>query len=123
QVNLRPGNILSGGFLYNFANNDRFGLSFLNPPETTVDHRQRLYMSTLRDQAYLAGGSLLTVGFADSRGVVGDTPAGDLAFEITPTGNRGNYFSNVQRQFYRQQLLANLFLPILHARGSHKLKL
>ena len=122
QVNLTPGNILTGGFLYNLANNDRFGLSFLNPAESTVNHRERLYMSTLRDQAYLSGGSLLTVGFADTRGVFGDTPAGTQTFEITPTGNRGNYFSNVQRHFYRQQWLANLFLPTLHLKGTHQLK-
>ncbi len=122
QVNLRPGNILTGGFLYNLADQNRYGLSFLNPPETTLNHRQRLYMSTLRDQAYLAGGSLLTVGFADTRGVWDDIPAGDLPYEITPTGNRGNYFSNVQRHFYRQQWLGNLFLPTLHASGTHQLK-
>ena len=122
QVNLRPANILTGSFLYNYADNKRFGLSFLNPPETTVDHKQRLYMSTLRDQAYLTGGSLLTVGFADTRGVFGDTPFGNQPFEITPTGNRGNYFSNVQRHFVRQQWIANLFLPTLHAFGTHQLK-
>src|SRR5207253_1407769 len=31
-------------------------------------------------------------------------------------------FSNIQRHFYRQQWLANLFLPTLHALGSHELK-
>jgi hypothetical protein len=62
------------------------------------------------------------VGLAVTRGLFGDTPFGNQPFEMTPTGNRGNYFSNVQSHFYRQQWLANLFLPTLHARGTHQLK-
>ena len=67
QVNLTPANILTGSFLFNLADINRTGLSFLNPVEATTNHRQALYMSTLRDQAYF-GGALLDVGFADSRG-------------------------------------------------------
>ncbi len=122
QVNLTPANILTGSFLINLAQTNRYGLSFLTPAETTLSHRQSLYMSTLRDQAYLGGGSLLDVGFADSRGMVRDLPQGNMLFEITPFGNRGNYFSTTDRHFYRQQWIANLFLPTLHLAGSHQLK-
>jgi hypothetical protein len=122
QVNLTPTNILTGSFLFNLADNTRYGLSFLSPAETTTTHRQSLYMSTIRDQMYLSGGSLLDLGFADSRGDLRDVPQGSQLFEITPFGNRGNYFARRNRHFYRQQWVANLFLPTLHLRGTHQLK-
>lgn len=122
QVNLTPTHILTGSFLFNIADNTRYGLSFLTPAETTTTHRQALYMSTLRDQMYLSGGSLLDVGFADSRGNLHDVPQGSQLFQITPFGNRGNYFANLDRHFYRQQWIANLFLPTLHLQGTHQLK-
>ncbi len=122
QVNLAPGNILTGSFLMNYADVERNGLSFFNPIESTINHRQSLYMSTLRDQHYFRGGSLLDVGLADSRGVLLDMPQGTSLFEITPLGNRGNYFTGIDRHFYRQQWVANLFLPTLHLRGTHHLK-
>lgn len=122
QVNLTPANILTGSFLINLSETDRYGLSFLTPAETTLSHRQDLYMSTVRDQAYLPGGSLLDIGFADSRGIVRDLPQGDALFQFTPFGNRGNYFSTTDRHFYRQQWIANLFLPTLHLAGTHQVK-
>ena len=122
QVNLTPGNILTGGFLVNAARSSHIGLSFLNPAETTTDSRQTLVMSTARDQAYLPGGILLEVGFADTRGVVRSLPQGVQLFEMTPFGDRGNYFVNLDRHFYRQQEMANLFLPVKRLLGTHLLK-
>ena len=122
QVNLTPANILTGSFLLNLSQTDRYGLSFLTPADTTLTHRQALYMSSIRDQAYLAGGSLLDIGFADSRGILRDMPQGDALFQFTPYGNHGNYFSTTDRHFYRQQWIANLFLPTLHLAGTHQLK-
>jgi Carboxypeptidase regulatory-like domain len=122
QVNLTPGNILTGSFLYNLNDANHSGLSILNPVESTLNRRQTLYMSTVRDQAYFTGGALLDLGFADSRGLVHTLPQGSQLFQITPDGNRGNYFSALDRHFYRQQWIANLFMPILHAAGTHQLK-
>jgi len=121
QVNLTPTNILTGSFLVNLGDTTRSGLSFLNPVEATTNLHQMLYMSTVRDQAYL-GGALLDVGFADSRGYLRNTPQGDALYQITPFGNRGNYFSNQDRHFYRQQWIANLFAPTRHLLGTHQLK-
>jgi hypothetical protein len=122
QVNLAPANILTASFLFNLADNSNYGLSFLNPAEATTTHQQTLYMSTIRDQHYFGGGELLDVGFADSRGILKDTPQGNQLFEITPGGNRGNYFANLDRHFYRQEWLANVFLPTLKLAGSHRIK-
>lgn len=122
QVNLKPTNILTGSFLFNLADNTHYGLSFLTPVEATTSNRQWLYMSTIRDQIYLPGGSLLDLGFADSRGAARNVPQGQQLYEITPTGDRGNYFSDQDRHFYRQQWVSNLFLPTLHLAGTHQLK-
>jgi hypothetical protein len=122
QVNLTPANILTGSFLLNLSDLNRNGLSFLNPAETTTSHRQTLYMSTLRDQAYFSGGALLDVGFSDTRTLLRDIPQGSALFQITPFGSRGNYFVDLDRHSYRQQWVANLFLPTLHLAGTHQLK-
>ena len=121
QVNITPANILTASFLYNLADTNRNGLSILNPAETTTNIRQATYMSTIRDQHYF-GGALLDVGFADTRGLLRNPPRGDVVYEITPSGNRGNYFSGVNRHWYRQQVTANLFLPAVHFHGEHHLK-
>jgi hypothetical protein len=122
QANLTPSNILTGSFLFNLADINHNGLSFLNPVETTTNNRQDLFMSTLRDQAYFSGGALLDAGFADSRGTVHNVPQGSSLYELTPYGSSGNYFVNLDRHFYRQQWVSNLFLPTLHLGGTHQLK-
>ncbi|HXA52040.1 MAG TPA: TonB-dependent receptor [Candidatus Acidoferrum sp.] len=118
QYNITPGNILTASFLYNLGYTNRFGLSVLNPSETTTDPRQQLFMSTIRDQHYF-GGALFDIGFADTRGLVRNPPQGNVLYEITPLGNRGNYFSAVNRHYYRQQVVANVFLPVINWHGAH----
>ncbi len=121
QYNIAPGNILTASFLFNLDYTRRFGLSILNPVETTTSPRREMFMSTLRDQHYFSG-ALLDLGFSDSRGVVRNPPQGTAIYQITPLGNRGNYFSSVNRHYYRQQEVGNLFLPVLHWKGEHRLK-
>jgi hypothetical protein len=121
QVNLTPGNTLTLGFLYNLADTNRSGLSILNPAETTTNIRQTLYMSTIRDQHYF-GGALLDLGFADTRQLLRNPPLGNQIYQITPFGNSGNFFSGTTRHAYRQQEIANLFLPTAHFHGEHHIK-
>ncbi len=71
HVNLTPANILTASFLFNLADTNRYGLSILNPLETTTNIRADTYMSTIRDQHYFSG-KLMDVGFADSRGATND---------------------------------------------------
>jgi hypothetical protein len=122
QVNLTQANILTGGFLYNLSDDNHNGLSVLNPVQTTLSHRQTLYMSTIRDQHYFGHGALLEAAFADSRSQLRDLPQGDQIFQITPFGDLGNYFVSRQRHSYRQQWMGNLYLPTLHFLGTHQLK-
>ena len=121
QFNVTPANTLTASFLYNLADTNRVGLSILTPAEATTNIRQTMYMSTIRDQHYF-GGALLDIGFADTRGLLHNPSQGTAIYEITPFGNRGNYFSSVNRHWYRQQTTANLFLPTAHFHGEHHLK-
>jgi Carboxypeptidase regulatory-like domain/TonB-dependent Receptor Plug Domain len=122
RADLKPSNILTASFLWNLINNSHNGLSFINPLQTTTDSRQLTFISTVRDQQYLSGGGLLDVGFADTRGYLRSLPQGDGLFQITPYGDLGNYYVGLDRHFYRQQVTANLFLPIVHLHGSHLVK-
>jgi hypothetical protein len=123
QVNLTPGNILTGSFLVNIADSKRSGLTFLDPVETTTSHRQDLYMASLKDQIYFGGGALLEVGFAATRGLLRQVPRGNEIFEISPYGRRGNYFVYLERHTGRQQWMANAFLPGFQRWGEHQIKM
>src|SRR5437867_1732060 len=68
QVNLAPSNILIGSLLVNYVDQNRNGLSFLDPVETTINRRQNLYFTSIKDQIYFRNGALTEVGFAASRG-------------------------------------------------------
>ena len=122
QINLAPGNILTGSFLLNFGDTSRSGLSFVNPAEATTNRAQTLYVSSLRDQWY-ANGILVDLGFADTRGIARDLPQGAGLFQITPFGNRGNFYAGFNRHFFRQEWISNVFLPAMHLAGTHQFKL
>jgi hypothetical protein len=122
RVDLAPSNVATGSVLLDISDRSRTGLSVLNPAETTTDNRQMLIVSSLRDQQYFHGGALLDLGFADTRGFLHSLPQGGELYQITPTGDRGNYFVGRDRHYYRQQVVANLFLPALHLAGTHLLK-
>ena len=123
QANLTSANILTAGFLYNLSDDNHQGLSVLNPLQTTLSHRQTLYMSTIRDQHYFAGGALVEAAFADSRSQIRDLPQGDQVFQITPFGDLGNYFVSRLRHSYREQGLGSVYLPTRHFLGEHRFKI
>jgi hypothetical protein len=122
QVNLTPANILTAGFLANYADSDHFGLSFLDPMETTLHRRQNFAMGMVRHQAYLGRGLLLEFGFAYSRGVLRQNPQGQSTYELSPVGRRGNYFVDLTRRSDRQQWIVGAILPVWSAGGQHQFK-
>jgi hypothetical protein len=122
QANLRPSNVATGSVLLNLSDTSRAGLSVLNPAQATTDLRQMLLVDSLRDQQYFSGGALLEFGFADTRGFLRSLPQGQQLYEITPTGDLGNYFVNQDLHYYRQQAIGDLFLPTLRFLGKHQLK-
>ena len=65
QVNLTPANILYTDFLFNYQRATELGLGVLTPPSTTLDQRGRTWFLGLKDQIYVARGTLLELGFAE----------------------------------------------------------
>src|SRR5713101_4570638 len=122
QVNLAPSNILTGSLLVNFVDENRNGLSFLDPVETTINRRQNLYFASAKDQIYFHNGALTEVGVAVSSGFTRESPQGNKIFEILPSGKRGNYFVYLTRRSSRQQWVSNTYLPARHFFGAHQLR-
>ncbi len=122
QVNLKPSNILTSSLLVNYVDANHNGLSFLSPIETTLDRRQNLVMTTIKDQVYLRR-ALIEFGFADSRSVTRESPQGHTPFEFLPSGRRGNYFLDLTRHSQRQQWTANATLPSIEWHGGHEVRL
>jgi hypothetical protein len=123
QVNLTPANILYTDFLFNYQRSSEFGLGALTPPSTTLDERGRTWFLGLKDQIYLARGTLLELGFAEMFTLARLVPFGTGIYIITPDGNTGNNFINSTQHSRRGQFLTNLFLPAWHLAGTHNLKM
>ncbi len=123
QVNLTPANILVGDFLFNFTNTPDSDLGALTPIPTTFDLRNRQLFFSLKDQIYLAHGTLLEYGFADLRSFARIIPHGQELYVLTPNGSEGNYFLDSTQHSERKQFLSNLFLPSFHWLGTHQIKM
>jgi len=122
QVNLSPRHILSGSFLLNYLNAPRSGLDTLNPPETTVDYRQRFYLGSAKHQAFFGSGGVVEFGAALSRGFRREIPQGKETFVFLPSGRQGNFFVDSRVQTRREQWLANLYLPPFERWGRHQIR-
>jgi hypothetical protein len=123
QANLAPGNILTSGFLYNYLNAPKTGLSPLDPVETTLDLRSRRYFFDVKDQIFLPSKSIVEFGYAAYRGVNREVPLGHDLYQITAFGHGGNYFRDTRRLGKRDQWIVNLFLPAFNGFGNHQFKL
>jgi hypothetical protein len=123
QVNLTPANILYSDFLFNYQRASEFGLGALTPPSTTLDERGRTWFLALKDQIYLAHGTLLELGFAEMLTLARLVPFGTGIYIITPEGNSGYNFIDSTEHSRRGQFLTNLFLPSWHFAGTHNLKM
>ena len=122
QFNVTPANILFGDFLVNYDNDSRVGLSALDPPSTTTNLRRRTWFVALKDQFYIARGTLLELGFGDMSTFQRQIPQGEGIYIYTPEGRQGNYFVDSTQHSRRDQFLGNLFLPALHSAGRHQFK-
>lgn len=123
QVNLTPSNILQAGFLATFFTAPRFGLTALDPLETTVDRRARQWFAHVKDQIYFSRGALVEVGYAANRTFGREIPQGREWFRITPFGKRGNWFRDARQEGGRDQFVVNAFLPSFDWRGGHQWKI
>jgi len=123
QVNVTPANILYTDFLFNYQRATELGLGALTPPSTTLDQRGRTWFLGLKDQIYVARGTLLELGFAETFTLARLVPFGTGVYIITPEGDQGNNFINSTQHSRRSQWLTNLFLPAWRLAGTHNLKM
>ena len=123
QVNLTPANILYTDFLFNYQRATELGLGALSPPSTTLDQRGRTYFLGVKDQIYVARGTLLELGFAEMMTLARLVPLGAGTYVITPNSTQGYNFLNSTQHSRRGQFLVNLFLPAWRLAGNHQLKM
>ena len=98
QVNLTPANILYTDFLFNYQRATEMGLGALTPPSTTLDERGSTWFLGLKDQIYVARGTLLELGFAETFTLARLVPFGTGIYIITPEGNQGKPSEGVHHQ-------------------------
>lgn len=122
QINLRPTNILTVGFLVNRFGATYAGLSLFDPIETTRLQDQSAWLYTIKDQAYLGRGLLLETGFGHNRYRLEEEPLGSEPYLIRPQARSGNYFKSTEIEAARTQWFGNMTLPLLDLRGRHEVK-
>lgn len=122
QHNLKPSNIVSGGFLVNSTNSPRSGLTAIDPWETTIDRRSRQWFVYVRDQIYMARRTLVEFGYAANRTFGREIPQGSGMLIYTPFGKRGYHFVDGVRKAGRDQVTANASLPSFAFHGSHQIR-
>ncbi|MEO8367607.1 MAG: carboxypeptidase regulatory-like domain-containing protein [Candidatus Solibacter sp.] len=122
QVNLSEKNILFVGLLFNYWYAPRNGISFLDPPETTVNRRSTQWFGYVKNQHSFSRSSLIEFGFAASLTHSSEVPQGSAPYVITPNGRLGNNYATAHRDAQRQQGLVNYYLPSFQWFGRHQLK-
>jgi hypothetical protein len=120
QLNLTPGHILQGSFLYNQTNLEHVGLGPFTPLSTTTDFAARRYFVSLRDQIWWQG-TLLEIGVAGDAGRNTDSPQGSQPYLLTPAGASGNFFEAFRARQRRWQWLGKASLPSRQWHGAHDL--
>lgn len=97
-------------------------LDFFNPRPVTPNFGARDYTGTLIDRLTI-GSSLLETAISIKRSDGRQWGQGGGEMTLTPTGNRGNYFSQQTRSTSRLELLAAYSLAPIEHYGQHHLKL
>ncbi|HEV2113682.1 MAG TPA: carboxypeptidase regulatory-like domain-containing protein [Terriglobales bacterium] len=123
QVNLTPGNILTGSFLINHEKDERVGLSVFTPIQGTNDQHHDEYLGSLRDTNYFKNGVLLDTGVAVSEFRSDTLPRGSGASIQTAFGSAGSFFERSTLRGRRVQGTANVTLPRKHWHGTHEFKI
>ncbi|MBV8053323.1 MAG: TonB-dependent receptor, partial [Acidobacteriaceae bacterium] len=123
QTNVTSRNILTTSFLYNYLNDQYAGLSLFSPAAANPQDAESVYVGTIRDQHYFAGGELLETGFNVDQYNLALTPHGSAPYFQTTTTAGGNYYLDQKTHARRYQLLSNLYLPPREWRGHHDLQL
>jgi hypothetical protein len=119
---LSPTNALTGTFHVAPRRWSFVGLDFFNPQPVTPMFRVRDYTGTVIDR-WTLGRNLLESTLAMKRLMNNVWGQGDQAMILTPTGNRGSYFSEQRRRASRVEWIETYSLAPLKYHGEHSLKL
>lgn len=122
QLNLTPRNILTAGYLYNFTDSRHYGISPLDPVETSRNLHSRFHFFNVKDQLYFKEGWILESGLAVNDLAGSELPQGDATYIITPEGREGNYYREREQEVKRIQALVNLLARPRQWHGRHDLK-
>jgi hypothetical protein len=122
QINLTGRNLLSLGYLINFQNSNHYGLTPLDPLESTRSRRERFNFLSVKDQAYFSGGWVLESGVALNHLETKENPLGTAVYVIGPGGRSGNYFMRSLGSVERLQFLSTLVTPYWNWHGRHSFK-
>jgi len=121
QVNLTPGNRLTGSFVEDRSRDDYGGLSITQPLSTTTTDLDSAHVANLKDQITWANGRLFDVGFGFVEFNANSQPLGDQAYIQIPGSAFGNFYLTSRTQARRYEIPANLYFPVHKWHGSHQL--
>lgn len=98
------------------------GMDYFNPEPTTPDARTRNYTGTIADHLTILG-SLLETTLSVTQFEAGVWARGTDGLTITPSGNRGSYFSERSQTASRVSGRSTFALPPFKRAGSHQFKI
>ncbi|MGA7646393.1 MAG: TonB-dependent receptor [Terriglobales bacterium] len=126
QANVTSRDIVAASFLVNHLDNQYAGLSPQNPQLSSPKDVESVYVASVKDQHYFAGGELLEAGLAFDQYNLSLTPYGMSPYFIIPEtfGETagGSYYLSETTRGRRWQALSNLFLAPHHWLGRHDFK-
>lgn len=121
QINLAPGNRLTGSFVEDRSRDDYGGLSITQPLSTTTTDLDSAHVGNVMDQVSWANGRLFDFGFGFVEFNANDRPLGDQPYVEIPGSAFGNFYLASRTQARRYEIPANLYFPTHKWHGTHQL--
>jgi hypothetical protein len=122
QTNLTSRNILTTSLLVNYLHDQFAFLSPQSPQLSNPRNVESVFVGSVKDQHYFAGGQLLDAGFGFDQYNLQMTPYGTLPYFANPNTAGGSYYLGDETHARRWQALANLLLPSHQWLGRHDFK-
>jgi len=122
QTNLTSRNILTTSFLMNYLHDQFAYLSPQSPQLSNPRNVESVYLGSVKDQHYFAGGQLLETGLAFDQYNLQLTPYGTLPYFVNPNTAGGSFYLGDETHARRWQGVANLVLPSHPWHGRHDFK-
>ena len=120
QVNLTPGNRVTGSFVEDRSRDDYKGLSLTQPLSTTTTDLESAHVANVKDQVSWTNSALLDVGFGYVEFNTNNRPLGDEPYTEIPGSASGNFYFGSQTQARRYEIPANLYFSPTKWHGRHQ---